>query len=64
MAQQKSKIHIDPAKEGSLTAIAKREGGYSEKNGISKQWARKKLISPNTSTAVKKKINFFLNFNR
>lgn len=58
-----SEIKIKKSRLGSLTAIAKREGGMTSDGKISKAWARKKMRSPRTSAAVKKKINFFLNFN-
>ena len=63
MAEEKAQIMINPEEEGSLTAIAKREGGFKD-GKISKEWARKKMKNPKTSADVKKKINFFLNFNK
>lgn len=46
---------------GSLTLIAARGGGLKKDGTISRSWARKKMASPRTSGAVKKKINWFLN---
>lgn len=61
---KKSDIKIDPKEVGSLKRIAKREGGLKANGEINKTWARKKMNNPRTSAAVKKKINFFLNFNK
>lgn len=60
--REKLDIKIKPSKVGSLTRIAKRDGGYKDGN-ISRTWMRDKMKSPRTSAAVKKKINFALNFN-
>ena len=57
-------IEIKPSKVGSLRAIASREGALKKDGQINKTWARKKLASPKTTPAVKKKINFFLNFSQ
>lgn len=54
-------ISIKPSKVGSLRAIAKREGAVNSEGKISVAWMRKKLASKQTSSAVKKKINFALN---
>ena len=62
MAQ--SPIKIKPSRLGSLTAIARRDGGLKSNGEISKAWARRKMNNPRTSAATKKKINFFLNFNK
>lgn len=63
-SKKKSKIEISPKEVGSLTRIAKREGGMKKNGEINKTWARKKMSNPKTSPEVKKKINFFLNFNK
>ncbi len=55
---------ISPSKVGTLTRIAKAEGGMKKDGSISREWARRKLNDSKTSGAVKKKINFFLNFNQ
>lgn len=57
-------IKIKKSKEGSLTRIAKRENGLLKNGKISKTWARAKLKAKGTTEAVKKKIRFFLNFNK
>jgi len=63
MTRKKPTINIKPSETGSLRAIARKEGAI--KNGeISKAWARKKMANPKTRTSTKKKINFFLNFNK
>jgi len=62
MARKKATIR--PSKIGSLRAIARRDKGLRRDGKISKTWARKKLSSPRTSGAVKRKLQFFLNFNR
>lgn len=54
-------IKIKPSKVGSLRAIAKREGAVNSEGKISVSWMRKKMNDPNTSAAVKKKLNFALN---
>lgn len=54
-------IKIKPSKVGSLRAIAKREKAVNKEGKISVSWMRSKLKSPNTSAAVKKKLNFALN---
>ncbi len=64
MAKKKADIKIAPSKIGSLTTIAKRDGGMNKNGEISKSWARQKMNNPKTSAATKKKINFFLNFNK
>ncbi|UOX40309.1 hypothetical protein [Vibrio phage PhiImVa-1] len=56
-----NEIKIKPSKVGSLRAIARREGAINDKGQISVAWMRKKMSSPKTSPAVKKKINFALN---
>lgn len=56
-----SEIKIKPSKVGSLRAIAKREGAINDEGKISVAWMRKKMSSPRTSAAVKKKLNFALN---
>ena len=58
---KKDKIKIKPSEEGSLKAIAKREGGMLKNGKISRAWMRKKLKNPRTSAAVKKKLNFAIN---
>ena len=60
--KRKSKIAIKPSKEGTLTAIARREGGLLKSGKVSRSWARKKLSAKNTRASTKKKLNFFLNF--
>lgn len=50
-------------KVGSLTTIAKKEGGLTAKGKISIPWARKKLRNSRTSAVVKRKLQFFLNMN-
>ena len=55
---------IQKAKEGSLRRIAAREGGIKADGRISKTWARRKLSQPGTHKSTKKKILFFLNFNK
>ena len=60
--EAKSKIRIEPSEVGSLRRIAQRDGGMKRSGEISKAWARKKMKDPKTSGAVKKKLNFFLNF--
>ena len=64
MAKKQSKIQIAPSKVGSLTAIARRDGGLKKNGEISKAWARKKMANPRTAASTKKKINFFMNFNK
>lgn len=65
MAQKKKPVaDIKPSKLGSLTAIAKREGAIKDNGEINKAWARKKMANPRTAASTKKKINFFLNFNK
>lgn len=56
-----NKIKIKPSKVGSLREIAKREGAVNSEGKISVSWMKKKMSSPRTSPAVKKKINFALN---
>lgn len=61
----KPEIKIDPSEVGSLTAIAKREGGMTKDGSkISRKWLREKLANPRTSAEVKKKVNFALNFGK
>ena len=60
----KSDITINPEEVGSLTKIARREGGIKKDGEISKQWMRKKMKNPRTSASTKKKINFALNMNK
>jgi len=55
---------IKKSEQGSLTAIAKRDGGLKSNGQISVAWARKKLKDKNTPASTKQKINFFLNFNK
>jgi len=55
---------IKEDKVGSLKAIAKRDDGMKSNGEISKAWARKKMKNPRTKASTKKKINFFLNFNK
>lgn len=62
--KEQSPIKISPKEEGSLRAIAKREGGVKKNGEINKTWARKKMNNPRTKASTKKKINFFLNFNK
>lgn len=50
-------------KTGSLTAIARREGGLTATGKVSVQWARTKLKKRGTTEAVKRKLIFFLNNN-
>ena len=57
-------VKIKKSREGTLTRIAKREGGIRKDGKISKTWARKKLKDPRTRTSTKRKIVFYLNFNR
>lgn len=64
MAAKKRPIKISPKKEGTLTAIAKRENGLTKSGKISRAWANKKLASPKTRESTKKKIRFFLNMNK
>lgn len=65
MAQKKKPVaDIKPSKLGSLTTIAKREGAIKDNGEINKAWARKKMANPRTAASTKKKINFFLNFNK
>ena len=65
MAQKKKPVaDIKPSKLGSLTAIAKREGAIKDNGEINKTWARQKMANPKTAASTKKKINFFLNFNK
>lgn len=54
-------IEIKKSKQGTLRAIAKREGAMNDEGKISVAWMRRKMASPNTSPAVKKKLNFALN---
>lgn len=61
MAKKYDSIMIKPSKEGSLTAIAKREGGMGKDGKISAEWMRSKMNNPKTSGAVKKKLNFAMN---
>ena len=58
---KQKKIRIKPSEEGSLSAIAKREGGLKKDGQINRTWMRKKLKDPKTSPAVKKKLNFAIN---
>lgn len=62
--KKQSKIMIKPSREGSLTAIAKRDGGMTKTGKVSRTWMRKKMADPKTSAAVKKKINFAMNFGK
>lgn len=62
--KKKSNINIAPDKVGSLRKIAQRDGGLKSNGEVSKAWARKKMNSPRTAESTKKKINFFLNFNK
>ena len=55
---------IRDAKEGSLRRIAARDGGIKADGRISKTWARRKLQQPGTHKSTKRKILFFLNFNK
>lgn len=55
---------ISKSEEGSLRKIAKKEGGVKSNGEISKSWARNKMKNPRTKASTKKKINFFLNFNK
>ena len=56
--------YIKPSKRGSLLKIARKEAGVNKSGQIKKEWARKKMNAPQTSDAVKKKLNFYLNFNK
>ncbi|ARM70990.1 hypothetical protein pVco7_gp001 [Vibrio phage pVco-7] len=56
-----AQIKIKPSKVGTLRAIARREGAINDEGKISVSWMRKKMSSPRTSAAVKKKLNFALN---
>ena len=51
-------------KVGSLRAIAKRDGGLRRDGKVSKTWARRKLRAKGTRESTKKKLRFFLNFNK
>ena len=62
--KKRSTIKIKPSQEGSLRRIAARDGGMKKDGEISRAWMRKKMASPRTSAAVKKKINFALNFGK
>lgn len=62
MAQKPIKIR--PSQEGSLRRIAKRAGAIKKDGEISRSWMRAKMKNPRTSAAVKKKINFALNFGK
>lgn len=64
MAKKKGSPMIAEDKVGSLKAIAKKDGGVKSNGEISKAWARKKMKNPRTKDSTKKKINFFLNFNK
>lgn len=54
-------IKIKPSKVGSLRAIARREGAVNNEGKISVSWMRRKMNDPDTTPAVKKKLNFALN---
>ena len=58
------KIKIKKSEEGSLRRIAQRDGGMKKNGEISRSWMRKKMANPRTSPAVKKKLNFALNFGK
>lgn len=64
MAKMQKLIRIKPSKQGSLKAIAKREGALKKNGEINRTWARKKMANPKTSAATKKKLNFFLNLSK
>ena len=55
---------IKKSKRGTLRAIAAREGGILPDGRVSKTWARRKLAAPGTHKSTKRKIRFFLNFNK
>lgn len=57
-------VKIRKSQEGSLTRIARNDGGLRKDGKISKAWARKKLKDKRTRTSTKRKIVFYLNFNR
>ena len=61
---KKTDIKIKPSEESSLKTIAKKEGGMKSNGEINKSWARKKMNNPRTRPSTKKKLNFFLNFNK
>ena len=63
MATRKSPM-IKPSQVGSLRRLAARDGGLKKDGEINRSWARKKMANPKTSASTKKKINFFLNFNK
>ena len=46
---------------GSLTEIAKREGGITKQGKVSLAWAKKKIKSPRIHASTKKKLQFFIN---
>lgn len=60
----KKEPKIKDSKIGSLKAIAKKDGGIKSNGEISKVWAKGKMKNPKTKPSTKKKINFFLNFNK
>lgn len=60
-AKKQSPIKINPKMDGSLTRIAKRDGGLKQNGEISVAWMRKKMANPKTSASTKKKLNFALN---
>ena len=55
---------IKKSKVGSLRDIARRDGGLRRDGKVSKAWARSKLTKGGTRETTKKKIRFFLNFNK
>lgn len=59
--KKQSPIRINPAEEGSLTRIAKREGGIGANGKIKMDWLNRKINNPRTSEAVRKKAQFAKN---
>lgn len=55
---------IKPSKRGSLLKIARKSGAVKSDGKIDRSWMREKMASDKTSPAVKKKINFALNFGK
>ena len=57
-------IKIRKSREGTLRAIAAKNGGIKRDGKISKKWARAYLKKKGVRESTKRKIRFFLNFNK
>ena len=56
--------NIKNSRKGTLRAIAAKNGGIKRDGKISKTWARAYLKKKGVRESTKRKIRFFMNFNR